>query len=691
MRKKTLFAVLFLVAFCCAFPLVVQADEETTTENENVLLAENQDSDTVTTVAENDADDAQKQVFTLGEIEVIDTEDTSGNPTSTRIYSDEMRKFNLDTLSEAVNVLPGVTLEKFGARNETMIRIRGFDQKRVPIYQDGIPIYVPYDGYPDLGRFTTFDLSEVVVSKGFTSVLYGPNTMGGAVNMVSKRPEDEFEANAGGRGFSEGYAGWANAGTNQGLWYLQLGTSYITSAGYPLPDSFDETSTEDGDERDNAYYTDRKYSIKVGLTPNETDEYSFTYINQHGKKGTPVYAGSNTSATVRYWQWPYWDKESFYLNTNTAFGGGDFYIKTRVFYDKFQNSLYSWDGDDYSTMSRPYAFRSWYDDHTIGGSMELGTYAIDSHTLKLALHYKHDFHEEHNAGDPIQRFEDSIYSVGLEDTWDITDKLYAIIGASFDYIGTQVAQDTDSSNNITEFDHGCATGFNPQLGLFYRVTEDGLLHASVAWKTRMPSIKDKFSYRMGRALPNPDLGPEKSVNYELGYQQSWGETGVAEVTIFYYDISDFIQLVDSVSGTLSQNQNIGNVEEYGIEMSVAGRIIGDLSGGINYTHLEYNNLSNDVEITNTPTDKLGGYLQYDFLDGFSLVVDGEFDSERYSSTDRDRVAGEYLLLGTKLEYSLNDNWSFNVGLENALDEEYEIDEGYPEPGRVWYAGFDYKF
>ena len=690
MRKKTVLAVMFLVLSCCVFPLAAHADEETTAGNENVLLAQGPGSDTGALVAENDADDGTSRVFTLGEVEVIDTENASGNPASTRIDAEEMRKFNADTLSEAVNLLPGVTLEKFGARNETMIRIRGFDQKRVPIYQDGIPIYVPYDGYPDLSRFTTFDLSEVVVSKGFTSVLYGPNTMGGAVNMVSKRPEDELEVNIGGRGFDQGYAGWANVGTNQGLWYLQVGTSYISSADYPLPDSFDETSTEDGDDRDNSYYTDRKYSIKIGLTPNETDEYSFTYINQHGKKGTPPYAGDSNDATVRYWKWPYWDKESFYLNTNTAFGGGDFYVKTRLFYDKFQNSLNSYDDDSYTTQNRPYAFRSWYDDHTIGGSMEFGTYILDGHTLRLALHYKHDFHEEHNVGDPVLNFEDSIYSVGLEDTWDITDKFYAIIGASFDYVGTQVAEDTDGAGEVVGFDHGCTSGFNPQLGLFYRVTEDGLLHASVAAKTRMPSIKDKFSYRMGRALPNPNLEAEQSVNYELGYRQNWGETGTAEITIFYYDIDDFIQLVDIAPG-LTQNQNIGKVEEYGFEMAVGGRIIGDLSGGANYTHLEYNNLSSDDEITNTPTDKFYGYLEYEFLEGLTLLVDGQYNAERYSSTNRDRIAGEYYILGTKLEYALNDNWSFNVGLENALDEEYEIDEGYTEPGRIWYAGFDYNF
>ncbi len=689
MRRIVILVVAAIVSFSCHFPLFCHADDDTQFENGSTLLAQNESNDvtdgTITT-----ASDAEKQVFTLGEIEVIDTEESSGNPTSTRIYADEMRKFNADTLSEATNMLPGVTVEKLGARGETMIHIRGFDQKRVPIYQDGIPIYVPYDGYPDLGRFTTFDLSEVVVSKGFTSVLYGPNTMGGAVNMISKRPEEELEVGGGVRGFSQGYAGWANLGTNQDWWYLQVGASYLDSADYPLPDSYDETTEEDGDYRENSYRTDRKFSFKVGLTPNETDEYSFTYINQHGEKGSSPYAGSDGTTRTRYWQWPYWNKQSFYLNTNTAFGDDEYYIKTRLYYDKFENSLWAYDDSTYTTQNRNSSFRSFYDDHTIGGSVELGTYAIESHALKMAFHYKHDFHSEHNDGDPIQHFEEGIYSVGVEDTWDVTDNFYVIAGASFDYINSLVAENTDGNNEIVPFDRGCASGFNPQLGLFYRPIEGGLAHASVAWKTRMPSIKDKFSYRQGQALPNPALGPEKSVNYEVGYEQQWGETGIAEVTLFYYDISDFILQVDAPGG-LWQNQNIGDVEQYGFELSVAGRIIGDLSGGANYTHLEYNNLSTDEELTNTPKNKLFAYLQYEFLEGLSLLVDGEYDSKRLSDTNGERVAGEYFLFGTKLEYALNDHLSLNLGVDNLLDEEYEIDEGQPEAGRVWYGGIDFKF
>ena len=72
-----------------------------------------------------------------------------------------------------------------------MFSVRGFNQRYVPVFFDGIPIYVPYDGYIDTGKLPTANLSEITLTKGNSSVLYGPNAMGGVVNILSKKTPEK--------------------------------------------------------------------------------------------------------------------------------------------------------------------------------------------------------------------------------------------------------------------------------------------------------------------------------------------------------------------------------------------------------------------------------------------------------------------------------------------------------------------
>jgi iron complex outermembrane receptor protein len=633
--------------------------------------------------------------FTLGEIEVIEQTDGSPNVSVQRVSEQTMRKFDANTVSAAVNLVPGVTLSKVGARNEMMVYVRGLDSKHVPLFLDGIPIYVPYDGYPDLSRFNTFDLANITVSKGFASVLYGPNTMAGAINLVTKRPAKEFEATVGVGAGSDMWHSYMNLGTNQGLWYLQTSFSHLDMDTYPLSGDYNEGywGTESGGSRENAYSEDTKGSIRIGLTPNTTDEYALTYISQHGKKETPPYAGDDPATMPRYWRWPYWDKESVYLNSETWFLN-DNYVKTRLYYDEFENSLFAYDDETYSSMKKKSSFKSAYDDHTLGASIEIGTYALPMQELKAAFHYKKDYHSEQAPATPDVEMEEDVYSVGLEDTIHVTESFYVIAGVSYDYISTKYA-DNLVGGVISDFPVDNADAINPQLALFYKVSPEGLAHASVAMKSRLPSIKDKFSYRLGKAIPNPELDPERSVNYEVGYKHSLDWLTV-EGNVFWNDISDYILFKDvpnptNPATTVSQNQNIGEVDIYGLELGVTAALLESLTIGTNYTYLEYENHTNDDELTNTPSHKVFTYVEYRPWERLSFLADMEHNSDRFSSTDGVRVAEGYTIFGVKATYEFMEKKFIEAGMNNVFDRDYAIDEGYPEPGQTWFANLRMEF
>ncbi len=131
-------------------------------------------------------------VFDLGE--VTTTAPASGGTEigGATVTQDDMREFHRDTLDQAVQLVPGTSLSAVGARNETDIWIRGFDRWRLRLSQDGIPIYLPADNRIDFSQFTTGDIGEIQVTKGFTSVIDGPGAMGGSVNLVSRQVTKPF-------------------------------------------------------------------------------------------------------------------------------------------------------------------------------------------------------------------------------------------------------------------------------------------------------------------------------------------------------------------------------------------------------------------------------------------------------------------------------------------------------------------
>lgn len=635
-------------------------------------------------------------VFTLGEIEVTAKAESDKNTTVERISSDEMRTFEKTTVADTANLLPGVTSSMTGARNEQTLYVRGLDIKHVPLFLDGIPIYVPYDGYPDLARFTTFDLSEIVISKGFTSVLYGPNTMGGAINMVSRRPQKAFEGEVG-TGISSGdtYYGYANLGTAQEKWYLQGGVSHLNSDYFPLSDDFKATKTENGDHRENSYKLDKKINLKAGFTPNKTDEYAFSFIDQHGEKGTPPYTGNDKTVTARYWQWPYWDKQSYSFTSKTDFTD-KYYLKTRAYHDIVQNSLYSYDDATYTTISKKYAFKSWYNDYTDGGSLEVGSSRIPDNLLKLAMHYKRDVHQEQNSGEPELTFKDQMFSIGLEDTYNFTQHFYTITGISYDYLDTLTAEQIATNGKIADFPMESTSGLNPQLGLFYDADSAGILHTSVARKTRLPSIKDKYSYKLGTAIPNPDLDPEQSINYEIGYANKKNAVIHYKGTIFYNNVRDYIQLIKVANpknsgATIDQNQNIGEVDFSGIELEASTKVLTSLEIGSNYTYTHIDNKTDDSKIINVPAHKVIAYARYTFFERLTAQADIEFDSQRFSSSNGVQVADEYTIVGSKLSYDLGNGFLVDAGVKNLFDKNYAIQEGYPEAGRTLFTNLRYTF
>ncbi|MCX4190581.1 TonB-dependent receptor plug domain-containing protein [Methylophaga sp. OBS3] len=627
--------------------------------------------------------------FELGRIEVNAEKPLPALGSST-VDAETLRDENRENVTEALDRIPGITVTNIGARSEQIVQLRGFDLRQVPVFVDGIPIYVPYDGYVDLGRFTTFDLAGIDVSKSFSSVLYGPNVMGGAINLVSRKPTEKLEGeigagyNVGDRSGSEGKRTWLNLGSNQGLWYAQFGASYRQQDSFSLSDDFDPVASQNNGLRNNADRKDTKINIKLGLTPNATDEYAIGYVKQDGEKNTPPYAGDNPDVRTRYWQWPYWDKESVYLLTNTALSD-DSYIKTRFYYDSFDNLLSSFDDDTYSSQTRGYAFDSFYDDETYGASVEYGK-TLGRHDVKLAAHYKFDEHKENDLDEPVRTFQDITTSLAIEDTIRLTDKQYLVAGISYDKRRSEQADDIDTGQ---PFDTNDADSWNPQIGYFVELDDSNEARLTLSKKTRFPTIKDRYSYRFGSALPNPGLDAEQSKTIEAGWVHRVGTTARFDVAFFYSDIKDLIQEV-SITPNIFQFQNVGEVSARGIELG-SDFWLGKWEFGGNYTYLDRVNKSSDLKLTDVPSHKLFTYATWHISQPLSISATAQYESKRYTTTEGDRIADAFTIAGVRAKYQFDKGVTARLGVENLFDKNYEYQEGFPEAGRTYYANLSYQF
>ena len=127
-----------MIAFCCI---------------SNIVTAQN--STQVATPLKKDT--IPNNIFTLGEVVVTGEKNKT---ISNSLSAQTLQDFAKNDVSKALNMLPGVSLSAVGPRNEAMVYVRGFDLRQVPLLIDGIPVYVPYDGYVDLARLPLLTLRK---------------------------------------------------------------------------------------------------------------------------------------------------------------------------------------------------------------------------------------------------------------------------------------------------------------------------------------------------------------------------------------------------------------------------------------------------------------------------------------------------------------------------------------------------
>lgn len=628
--------------------------------------------------AQNDTSRVEK-IYSLGEVVISESNERQ------QVTAEEMEKYNSRDAANSLKILPSIVLSTFASRNESTIYLRGFDIRSVPVFIDGIPVYVPYDGYVDLARFTTYDISAMEVSKGFTPVNYGPNTLGGAINLVSMKPGKKLEINSlAGAMTGNGLESSLSLGSNQGRFYVRSDFSFLKKEYVRLSRSFTTGNNETDLTLDNSGREDIKFSIKLGYVPGRKSEYSINYLYSHGSKGNPVYTGNDPGTRPRYWKWPNWDKQSFYYISKTAVGEKSVLV-ARAYFDSFSNKVESFDDESYSTQEKKSSFDSYYNDYTIGSNFEFSSDVVRNNHMIFSAHIKNDNHSQHNNSDPAEHFADNTWSAGAQDVYRASSSLKLIPSVSYN-----IRQELRAGG--FEYPENSSRALNAQFALDYKLAGHSDLNASIAWKNRFATMKDRYSYRLGTGIPNPFLKPEDALNLGLSYICKPSERLWLEPELFYNHLYNTIQLVSNVQDDLSQMQNTGESVFSGFELAAGFVPLSFLEIYSAYTYIKRKNLSNpEILFTDVPVHKVFASAELSVSEAVKIIFSGEYNSRRISSSDGTRSAPGYALGNLRLSTDILKHFRMEAGVNNILDKNYSIQEGYPEEGRNLYISLRFSF
>jgi len=699
--------------------------------------------------------------FHLGRVEVTVSAASASSPVADGMDQTAMRNLNLTTVASALDYLPGVSIQHLSAnRNEAGIMVRGFSTRgQVPLYLDGIPISVPYDGYVDFNRFLSSDIGEVQVSRGYSSPLLGPNALGGAINLVTEEPVKKLDADALiGTGSGNTLLSALRLGSRWRRFFFQGTLNWRQLDYIPLSGAFPVYQYKNlpdivmTDRLNQSWSRDEKFSGRVGWTPKTGDEYVFSYINLKGQKGVPLYQGPDTAATFRnFWVWPYWDTDNYYFHSNTQLGANNA-LKFRAFYDQFRNAINMYSSDTYALMNTKNAEHSAYDEHNDGAAAEFTTRALSRNVISESFFFKDDTHREQGIYPGISPFpliepflvdRDQQTSIGLQDVVRIAPRLSATAGLSADHFnGLQGQQYNAAMTGLLPFTclaspnnasfSGCtlhAWNFNPQASISYNLGESGTFFATFADRGRFPMLKDIYSAGLGAGLPNPNLQPEHSRNWNAGYSHLIASKTFVQVVLFRSDLRNAIESVyvtdpgganpatafcpnSRIVGFCSEMANIGKEVHQGVEFEIRSTPVSRLTVNASYSYLnrniayEFASLPN-VSAANTsisilptlPKNKAIGTATVRLPRQILAILNQRYESglllqdTTYPTTSPLFLPRSEAFATTDLIaiVPLHSGASLQAGLNNLFDRNYYFTAGYPEEGRNWFLNLRYRF
>ncbi|MCR4824416.1 MAG: TonB-dependent receptor [Bacteroidales bacterium] len=524
----------------------------------------------------------------------------------------------------------GVTGYGVSAGAAGAISLRGFSAAsgRTLILIDGHPQYQSIYGHAVADEYLA-DLAErVEVTRGAASVLYGSNAMGGAINIITRRPE--FLGNRVSVKLMGGsYGTWRASATEQyssGRFSLTANVAHDRTAGH----------------RDNSAYRSTSAMLKASYDLSAAWRLSGdvnvvkAFSQNPGTVEKPMFEG--TADITRMMSWisleNHYDRTDGGINLYYNFGKHDI---NDGYAAGGKPQPYLFHSTDYQGGFNIFqALRPW-EGGTLTGGVDLKLYGGNAYrnpTTEIYADHKH-LHEE------------ALYLLAQQ-----------LLGRFTFDAGLRM-------------EHHSLYGVEwiPQAGVSFLAGPNTSLKLSASKGFRTPNLRELYMY----AVANAELKPERAWSYDFTVAQHWLDGRLnAELSLFYTKGSNIIE-VTVVDGKRA-NRNVGEFANKGVEFSADWQATPELKFNANYSYLHM-----DKVYTGAPVHKI--YFSGTWTRGrFSANLGAMGIRDLYLSTGDNAVKSSYVDLKARLSFQATDWLSVFARGENLLNRKYQTMLGFPEPG-----------
>lgn len=611
----------------------------------------------------------------------------------TAIGAQQLENQNVRGVEDFFAMTPNVSFQSNGARDRKDLSIRGISNQLNPyadVRQSSYAFYIDeFSVVAGTSNPQIVDLERIEVLRGPQGTYFGRNAVGGAINVITKKPVNEFEGE-----IQLGYAsfdtkraqGVLNVPVIDGLLALRASGQWEKSDGYI------KNINPIGGGNDSEYYTGR---IQARLTPLDNLTWDFTYSFSDEEIG--MRNGVPTGFVTRTWASVYYgatagliadpDGVGFYPKNKTRVNfnrpqsvGGDFeYFSTRAVWDFGPVELTAVGGHLTSTVfnfgdvdgGSPDFFYEDLDLRRKSTSGEIRLSSTGSNFLDWSFGSSYgkdtgvsDQSTFHGADSPLcpastngdceglevtgadGRSSSRYFAMFAQGTLNFTEQLSFTAGVRYSWEKVTNNSVTRSNTILTGVNDRSASfeDVSPRFTLTYQPNRDFMVYA-----TASRGFKAGGTQTSNSAQLRNEFDPETLWNYEVGTKFSLFDNRLRfDVTGFYMDWNDVqqtirFQFIDPVTGLLRGVSGIANAasaESYGVEASMDARITPEwtLGAQAGYNKTKYKDYPNALidgvvldlsgeQLTTAPEWTLGAQTQYTLpiTDTLEAFVRGEWN------------------------------------------------------------------